>query len=75
LQKFLELNKALDRYLFWPLYVINEQRGKIVSDVWNGVDLKLTFRRTVSESIMNLWWELLAMMDDFFFSEEEDHIL
>jgi len=24
---------------------------------------------------MDLWWELLAMMDDFSFSEEEDHIL
>jgi hypothetical protein len=61
--------------LFWPLYVINEQQGKIVSDVWDGVDLKLTFRRTVSESVMDLWWELLAMMDGFSFSEEEDHIL
>ena len=60
--------------LFWPLYVINEQQGKIVSDVWDGVDLKLTFRRTVSESVMDLWWEILAMMDDFSFSEEEDYI-
>jgi hypothetical protein len=42
--------------------------------VWDGVDLKLTFRRTVSESVMDLWWEILAMMDDFSFSEEEDYI-
>jgi hypothetical protein len=40
--------------LYWPLYIINEQQGKTVSDVWDGVDLKLTFRRMVSESIMNL---------------------
>jgi hypothetical protein len=61
--------------LYWPLYVINEQQDNTVRDVWDGVDLKLTFWRTVSESIMNLWWELLSLMDDFSFSEEEDHIL
>jgi len=29
--------------LYWPLYVINEQQGKTVSDVWDGVNLRLTF--------------------------------
>jgi len=33
--------------LYWPLYVINEQQGKTVSDVWDGVNLRLTFRRAV----------------------------
>jgi hypothetical protein len=40
--------------MYWPLYFINEQQGSIVKDVWDGVNLKLTFRRTVSEQIMNL---------------------
>jgi hypothetical protein len=57
------------------LYVINEQQGKTLSDVWDGVNLKMTFRRTVSEKLMNLWWELVSVMDDLSFSEEEDHIL
>jgi hypothetical protein len=55
--------------------LLTNSRGKTVRDVWDGVDLKLTFRRTVSENIMNLWWELLSLMDDFSFSEEEDHTL
>jgi hypothetical protein len=25
--------------LFWPLYVINEQHGKSVREVWDGVEL------------------------------------
>jgi hypothetical protein len=50
--------------IYWPLYVINEQQGKTVSEIWDGVDPKLTFRRTVSESVMNLWWELVNLMDD-----------
>jgi hypothetical protein len=61
--------------LYWLLYVINEQQGKTLSDVWDGFELKLTFRRTVSENLMNLWWELVSLMDDLSFSEEEDHIL
>jgi hypothetical protein len=43
---------------YWSLYVINEQQGKTVSEVWDGVNLKPTFRRTVYEHVMNLWWEL-----------------
>ena len=50
--------------LYWPLYVINQQQGKTVSDVWDGVNLRLTFRSAVSENVMNLWWELLSLMDD-----------
>lgn len=35
--------------LYWPLYVINEQQGKTVKEVWDGENLMLTFRRPVSE--------------------------
>jgi len=27
--------------LFWPLYVINEQQGKTIRDIWNGEELQL----------------------------------
>ena len=30
--------------VFWPLYVINEHPGKTVSQVWDGQELKLSFR-------------------------------
>jgi len=33
--------------MYWPLYVINDQQGSTVREVWDGVNLKLTFRRTV----------------------------
>lgn len=38
---------------FWPLYVICEQQGKTIAQVWNGNQLKLSFRRSVSERLMN----------------------
>jgi hypothetical protein len=35
----------------------------------------LTFRRPVSEQVMNLWWELVGLMSDINLSEEDDHII
>ena len=40
--------------VYWPLYVINEQQGKTLHEVWDGENLMLTFRRCVSTSTMNL---------------------
>jgi len=56
---------------YCPLYVISEQQGNIVYDVWDGENLMLTLR-SMSSSTMNLWWELLSLMA---LSEEEDQIL
>lgn len=35
----------------------------------------LTFRRNVSNSVLNLWWELCGLIDDLSLSEEDDQIL
>ena len=57
--------------MYWSLYVINEQQSSTVKEVWDGVNLKLTFRRTVSEQVMNLWWELVGLMNNIALSEED----
>ena len=52
----------------WPscsLYVINEQHGKSISQVWDGNELMLMFRRNISEAlIMTLWWDLCSVIDE-----------
>jgi hypothetical protein len=58
-------NTSLD-IAYRPLYVI---QTKIV---WDGENLMLTLRRSMSSSTMNLWWELLSLMA---LSKEEDQIL
>jgi hypothetical protein len=60
---------------FWPLYVINEQHGKTVSQVWNGQDLILTFRRNVSKALMNMWWELSSLVEGTSLTDKEDQIM
>ena len=57
------------------MYVINEQQKKFVREVWDGDNLMLTFRRTVSEQGMNLWWELVNLMSEVTLSEEGDQII
>jgi hypothetical protein len=37
---------------FWDLYVILNEKNRTVFDLWDGVNLKCTFRRTVSDSLM-----------------------
>jgi hypothetical protein len=61
--------------MYWPLYVICERQGKTINEVWDGENLKLTFRRNVSSSTMDLWWHLCGLMEDVCLSEEEDQIM
>jgi len=61
--------------LFWPLYVLNEQQGNTISDVWNGEELQLSFRRNVSERLMLMWQALSSVGDSIRLTEEEDTIL
>jgi hypothetical protein len=36
---------------FWPLYKIVNEKGKAIADLWDGSDLKCTFRRNVSQEL------------------------
>jgi hypothetical protein len=46
-----------------------------VSQVWDVVDLKLTFRRAVSHSNMLLWDELLQVANSLTLSHEKDALI
>jgi len=60
---------------FWPLYIINEQHGKTIAEVWDGETLKLSFRRAVSENLMQMWFELLEIVEEVVLLEDEDQII
>jgi hypothetical protein len=40
------------------LYIIVNEQGKSVDEAWDGVNLKFTFRRTVSREVMGMWEEI-----------------
>jgi hypothetical protein len=46
-----------------------------VRDARDGVNLKFTFRRTVGRESMDHWYELLQIVSEISFNEEEDAII
>ena len=57
---------------FWQLYVINNEQGATICQVWDGSELKLTFRRTVSQRLMLQWEELTQIASNISLNNEED---
>ena len=57
------------------LCVISNEQGATISQVWNETDLKLTFRRTVSQQLMLQWEELLRIVNSVVLNNEEDTII
>jgi hypothetical protein len=45
-----------------------------LEDVWDGNELKLTFRRIVSEQNMRVWWDLCAIMENVTLNEDDQII-
>ena len=53
---------------------INE-KGATISQVWNGVDLMMTFRRSVSHSLMRQWEEICEIAISLELNNEDDNII
>ena len=60
---------------FWDLYVINNQKNLCVDDVWDGTELKISFRRGVNETLMQDWLALITITESITFSEDCDAII
>lgn len=51
---------------FWPLYIICNECNATIADIWDGHTLKLTFRRTFSQSMMETWYALKQICSQFY---------
>jgi hypothetical protein len=60
---------------YWDLYSISNEKNISVKDAWDGRNLRLTFRRTVSQTLMNQWYELLDICSSISYSSEKDAII
>jgi hypothetical protein len=47
-------------------------KHKYVVDLWDGVDLKCTFRRCVDVRLFNMWEEVVNIASTVIFSADED---
>jgi hypothetical protein len=60
---------------FWEIYSIVHEKGISVKNVSDGVNLKVTFRRTVDHKLMLQWEELLQICSSIQFTEDRDAII
>jgi hypothetical protein len=58
--------------LFWDLYVLINEHKKSIVELWDGVNLKCTFRRSVDQNLMQRWYDLRSIAESLHLSVEED---
>jgi len=60
---------------FWKLYEIVNEKSHTVCELWDGTTLRCSFRRTVSDQLMNDWNEVVQLASTISFSFEEDTMI
>jgi hypothetical protein len=60
---------------FWPLYRIVNEKGKTIAELWDGVSLKCTFRRCISEDLYQSWLEVVELVGTIQFTKEADEMI
>ena len=60
---------------FWDIYVLVNDKSQTVFDLWDGIDLKCTFRRGVDDRLMHRWHEIIQLASTIVFTEEEDAVI
>ena len=51
------------------------KKNLCVADLWDGVDLKISFRRGVNETLMQDWFTLVAIAESITYSDDCDAII
>jgi hypothetical protein len=57
---------------FWELCVIVNEKSGTIAELWDGCNLKCTFRRIVNERLGRIWPEIVQLASTISFSDEED---
>jgi hypothetical protein len=60
---------------FWEIYVIINEQNKTVAVLWDGVNLKCTFKRCVNVRLFNMWQEVVNIASTAIFSSVEDETI
>lgn len=60
---------------YWDLYTIVNEQNATVATLWDGDQLKVTFRRCFNHALMTQWYEVLNIAQSINFSDEDDAII
>ena len=60
---------------FWEFYSIANEHNQAIVDLWDGVNLKITFRRCVDNRLLLLWYDMLSIVQSIVLSNEDDALI
>ena len=60
---------------FWELYSIANEHNQAIADLWDGSNLKITFRRCIDNRLLLLWYDLLNIVQSVTFNDDEDALI
>ena len=60
---------------FWDLYTICNQIGVTLNCVWDEHDVRLTFRRTFDENMLERWYELVEIVNSVIYNPGGDALV
>jgi hypothetical protein len=60
---------------YWELYCLANEQFRTVAELWDGQNLKITFRRCFDHNLMTQWYELVQIASSIQFSEEPDALI
>jgi hypothetical protein len=60
---------------YWELYCLVNEQNKIIAELWDGENLRCTFRRCVDVRIFNMWEEVVSIASALVLNGEEDELI
>jgi hypothetical protein len=60
---------------YWEIYCIINEHNKTIAELWNGTDLKCTFRRCVDMRLFLMWEEVVNIASTLTLSSAEDELI
>jgi hypothetical protein len=60
---------------YWDIYNIVNQQTKTIEELWDGSQLRCTFRRTFTAELLIQWQEILVIASSISFTDSEDQLI
>jgi hypothetical protein len=60
---------------YWEVYSIVNGQNRTIREIWDGTNLKCTFRRRVNRRVFDLWEVVCVIAENLVLSGEDDELI
>jgi hypothetical protein len=61
--------------IYWDVYMLVNQQTQTISELWDGQQLKCTFRRIFYDDLMAQWLEIIEIAKEINFNDSPDQLI